>query len=65
MNISQKKYKAKFTKVYCHSKKDGRIAIRVVGKYLRMFGFNKDDSVLLMIEKNKITLINKGDLHLI
>lgn len=32
------------------------IAVRVIGKYLRMFGFDNGDSVLVKMTDNKIVL---------
>ena len=59
MNTSQKRFKTTVTKVYCHSKKTGEIAIRIIGKYLYDFGFNEGDSILIKIENKKIVLLNK------
>lgn len=59
MNISKKKFKITTTKVYYHSKKNGKIAIRLIGKFLYDFGFSEGDSILVKIENKKIVLLNK------
>jgi len=63
MIISKKRFKVKITKVYQHDKKEGRIAIRLVGKYLHMFGFENGDDVLVKMTDDRIVLKRMVTLH--
>lgn len=56
MSISKKKSKSLYTNVYYHSKKNGKIAIRLIGKYLYDYGFKEDNILLVKISKNKIVI---------
>lgn len=58
MSMSKKKSKITNTKVYYHSKKTGRIAIRLIGKYLYDFGFVEGDLLSIVIEEGKILVCN-------
>lgn len=45
-----------YTNVYYHSKKTGKIAIRLIGKYLYDFGFKEGNIVLVKISPGQIVI---------
>lgn len=56
MSISKKKSKTTYTNVYYHSRKNGKLAIRLIGKYLNDFGFNEGNIVKVKISREKIII---------
>lgn len=56
MSMLKKRSKVMYTNVYYHSKKTGKIAIRLIGKWLYDFGFEEGNVVLVKISRGKIVI---------